>query len=68
MNNEEKVITLDEAIDHFEAIDKCAKQSGLLHTNHGHIAKMLRRLRTLEQAIESGELVWKKEKRYGKQS
>jgi hypothetical protein len=68
MNNEEKPITLDEAIAHFEAIDKCAKQSGVTNTNHGHIAKMLRRLRTYEEAIEKGELIWKNEKRYGKRN
>lgn len=66
MCKEEKPITLDEAIAHFEAIDKSAKMSGVMNTNHGEIAKLLRRLRRYEDAIAKGELVWKKEKVYGK--
>lgn len=58
MEEPSKEITLDEAIAHFEAIEKCARLSGLPETTHGQVARFLRRLKRYENAIEKGELVW----------
>lgn len=61
MEEPNKEITLDEAIAHFEAIEKCARMSGLPETTHGQVARYLRRLKRYEDAIEKGELVWREE-------
>lgn len=53
-----KEITLDEAIACFEAIDECARRSGLEETAYRQYARYLRRLKRYEEAIAKGDLVW----------
>lgn len=52
------IITIDEAIEHFEAIGAMAKSNGIDNPTHIQLAKYLRRLKRYEDCLASGELVW----------
>lgn len=56
---EDKVkVTIDEAIDHFEAVAAYMKLCGHKYSAHSQLAIYMRRLRRYEQALQNGELEW----------
>lgn len=59
MANKDKGLTLEAAIGHCESVDTFIKQGGSEDTMYGDMARYLRRLRYLEDAIKKGELIWK---------
>lgn len=59
MTNKENGLTLEEAIDHCEGVEAFIKSGGKTHSYYGDIARYLRRLKRYEDAIKSGELIWK---------
>jgi hypothetical protein len=62
MTNKENGLTLEAAIGHCESVDTFIKQGGSEDSCYGDLARYLRRLRYLEEALKKGELVWKEEK------
>jgi hypothetical protein len=56
--NEVKEITIQEAIEHFEAVHTCSVLQGSKCTMHGQFADFMRRLARYEEAIKNGELVF----------
>lgn len=60
MENETEVkeITIQEAIEHFEAVHTCSVLQGAKCTMHGQFADFMRRLARYEEAIKNGELVF----------
>lgn len=63
MTNKENGLTLEAAIGHCESVDTFIKQGGSECSDYGDIARYLRRLKTYEDAIKRGDLVWKEDKR-----
>lgn len=56
-------ITLDDAIAHYDAVTEYVRQSGVASPVHAKYSAFLKQLKRYEEAIASGDLVWKKERK-----
>ena len=50
---------IDELIDHYETVATIGKMMGRNDGLHGATAEYLKRLKYYEEAIKTGQLVWK---------
>ena len=63
MTKKENGLSLEKAIGHCESVDTFIRQGGSDCSDYGDMARYLRRLKTYEDAIKRGDLVWKEDKR-----